>query len=297
MGEALQFDSLRVPPGSAPDLDSRPAAVEALYESKKHYLDLLDGLRSGISDLQRVLYAHDRYALLLVFQGMDSSGKDGVIRHVLSGVNPQGCQVHSFKQPSNEELGHDFPWRTTLRLPERGRIGVFNRSYYEEVLVARVLPEILAKQRLPEDCLKPATIWAERFRDIRNFEDYLVRNGTRVVKFFLHISKAEQRRRLLARIEKPAKNWKFELGDLDMRKNWDDFQRAYAEAIAATSTEAAPWYVVPADDKPNARLIVARVINDTMRGLPMRFPEVDEAARFRLKAARLQLEQEADGGA
>ena len=290
MNLACRLGDYRVTRGKKLELAKRPSAVDPLYGSKENYRDLLAQYREEISDMQKVLYAHNRYAILLIFQGMDGSGKDSAIRHVMSGVNPQGCQVFSFKRPSDEELEHDFLWRTTLRLPERGRIGIFNRSYYEEVLVARVLPEVLAAQRLPEECVNPKTIWKERFADIAQFEDYLVRNGTRIVKFFLHISKEEQRRRLLARIDEPDKNWKFEMGDLDMRKRWDDFQRAYADAIAATSTASAPWYVVPADDKHNARLIISHVITDTLRGLRMDFPQVTEEQRKRLKAARRVLE-------
>ncbi len=289
-----KLNDYRVAPGKKLDLAKRPTAIKALYKSKSEYRELLAEYREELSDFQRVLYAHDRYALLLIFQGMDTSGKDGAIRHVMSGVNPQGCQVFSFKRPSKEELDHDYLWRTTVRLPERGRIGIFNRSYYEEVLVARVLPEVLAGQRLPEECVNPKTIWKERFSDIVNFEDYLTRNGTRVVKFFLHISKEEQRQRLLARIEKPDKNWKFEMGDLDMRTRWDDFQHVYAEALAATSTAAAPWYVVPADDKHNARLIISKVITETMRGLRMAYPEVGEEQREKLKAVARVLEDEAE---
>jgi PPK2 family polyphosphate:nucleotide phosphotransferase len=294
MNLACRLGDYRVSPGKKLELSKRPGAVDPLYVSKENYRDLLAQYREEISDMQKVLYAHNRYALLLIFQGMDGSGKDSAIRHVMSGVNPQGCQVFSFKRPSEEELEHDFLWRTTLRLPERGRIGIFNRSYYEEVLVARVVPEVLAAQRLPEECVNPKTIWKERFADIVQFEDYLIRNGTRIVKFFLHISKEEQRRRLLARIDEPDKNWKFEMGDLDMRKRWDDFQRAYADAIAATSTKSAPWYVVPADDKHNARLIISHVITETLRGLRMEFPQVTEEQRKRLKAARRVLEDEED---
>lgn len=294
MNFACSLEDYRVTPGKKVKLAKRPTAIEPLYESKDSYRDLLAQYREEISDMQRVLYAHNRYALLLIFQGMDSSGKDGAIRHVMSGVNPQGCQVFSFKSPSNEELDHDFLWRTSVRLPERGRIGIFNRSYYEEVLIARVLPEILAGQRLPAECVNPKRIWRERFGDIVNFEDYLARNGTRVVKFFLHISKEEQRRRFLSRIDKPEKNWKLEPADLEMRKRWDDFQHAYDEAIGATSTATAPWYVVPADDKHNARLIISHAITETMRGLRMSFPDVTEATRKRLKEARKILEREKD---
>ncbi len=282
----------RIAPGSSPDLSRRPTSIAPLYGSKSEYRDLLAEYRKEISSLQRVLYAHGRYALLLVFQGMDTSGKDGTIRHVMSGVNPQGCQVYSFKQPSSEELDHDFLWRTTKRLPERGRIGIFNRSYYEEVLVVRVLPQVLAAQRLPEECVDPESIWSERHRDIVNFEDYLSRNGTRIVKFFLHISKEEQRRRLLARIDNPDRNWKFSTSDLDMRQHWEAFQRVYDDAIGATSTALAPWYVVPADDKENARLIVSKAIIEALSGLRMHYPEVTDAQRNHLKVAKRVLEQE-----
>ena len=292
MDFACSLQDYRVAQGKKLDLAKRATDVAPLYESKDAYRDLLAQFREEIGDLQRVLYAHNRYALLVIFQGMDGSGKDGAIRHVMSGVNPQGCQVYSFKRPSDAELDHDFLWRTTLRLPERGRIGIFNRSYYEEVLVARVFPGVLAAQRLPEECVSRKTIWKDRFSDIVNFEDY--RNGTRVVKFFLHISKAEQRRRLLARIDEPKKNWKFDPGDLDMRKRWDDFQEAYADALPATSTVAAPWYVVPADDKHNARLIVSHIITECLRSLRMNFPEVTKDHRKLLKAARRELERESD---
>jgi PPK2 family polyphosphate:nucleotide phosphotransferase len=292
MNLACRLTDYQAASGKKLDLAKRPTSVDPLYASKENYRGLLAQYREEIGDMQKVMYAHNRYAILLIFQGMDGSGKDSAIRHVMSGVNPQGCQVFGFKRPSDEELEHDFLWRTTLRLPERGRIGIFNRSYYEEVLVARVLPEVLAAQRLPAECVNPKTIWKERFADIVRYEDYLGRNGTRIVKFFLHISKEEQRRRLLARIEEPDKNWKFEMGDLDMRKRWDDFQGAYADAIAATSTVAAPWYVVPADDKHNARLIISHVITETLRGLRMDFPQVTAAQRKGLKAARRALEDE-----
>ena len=251
--------------------------------------------REEIRGRQRVLYAQKQYALLLIFQGMDCSGKDGVIRHALSGVDPQGCQVSAFTVPDRRELGHDFLWRAVQRLPERGRIGIFNRSYYEEVLVPRVFPEVLAKQRLPEECLDPEALWPDRLRSIADFEAHLGRNGTRVVKFFLHLSKAEQRRRFLARIDQPEKAWKFDPADLEARERWGDFQRAYGQAIAATSTEAAPWHIVPADDKGNARLIVARILAGTLHALRLRYPEVTPAARRRLRQARRELERE--GGA
>ena len=292
MDFACKLGDYRVAPGKTVKLDDWPTAVPSLCASKDDYRELLAQYREEIDERQRVLYAHNRYALLLIFQGMDCSGKDGAIRHVMSGVNPQGCQVFSFKAPGDEELDHDFLWRTTRCLPERGRIGIFNRSYYEEVLVVRVLPEILAKQRLPEECRRRRSLWRERFRDIVNFEDYLGRNGTRIVKFFLHISKEEQRRRFLSRIDRPEKNWKLDPADLEMRRRWDDFQQAYGEAIGATSTAAAPWYVVPADDKHNARLIVSHVITRTLGGLRMDYPEVTKETRRRLKEARRELEAE-----
>ena len=292
MNFACSLEDYRVAPGEKVALKKWATEIDPLYDSKDAYRDLLAQYREEIGERQQVLYAHNRHALLLIFQGMDCSGKDGAIRHVMSGVNPQGCQVFSFKAPSSAELDHDFLWRTTQRLPERGRIGIFNRSYYEEVLVVRVLPELLEKQRLPEECVNPKTIWRQRFQDIVNFEDYLTRNGTQIVKFFLHISKEEQRRRLLARIDKPEKNWKFDLTDLTMRRHWADFQHAYGEALGATSTAAAPWYVVPADDKHNARLIVSHVITETLRSLRMDFPKVTKDARRRLKEARRELKGE-----
>lgn len=210
--------------------------IPPLYENKRHYRELLSDYQDEIQRLQSILYAHNRYALLLIFQGMDTAGKDGAIKHVMSGVNPQGCQVFSFKQPSSEELNHDFLWRTNKRLPERGKIGIFNRSYYEEVLIAKVSPQVLKAQRLPDECLQRPKLWQERYRDIAYLEDYLHRNGTRVVKFFLHISKEEQRKRFLSRIDDPDKNWKLSPSDISVRKEWDDYQKAYSECIGATAS-------------------------------------------------------------
>lgn len=283
------LEDYRVAPGSKVDLARRPTEVKALYRSRKEYAQRLEEYVSELRDLQSVLYAHDRYALLLIFQGMDAAGKDGAIRHVMSGVNPQGCQVVSFKEPSSEELDHDFLWRTHRRLPERGRIGIFNRSYYEEVLVVRVHPEILARQRLPEEFVRLPGLWRERQQDIVNMEQYLHRNGTRIVKFFLHLSKEEQRRRFLARIDEPEKNWKLGPADIEMRKHWDAFQAAYADALGATSTRQAPWYIVPADDKKNARLIISHVIVETLKSLKLRYPEPTEAHRQALRDARKAL--------
>ena len=241
-----------------------------------------------LSELQEKLYAQDQWALLLIFQAMDAAGKDGTIKHVMSGVNPQGCQVYSFKAPSAEELDHDFMWRTTRCLPERGRIGVFNRSYYEEVLVVRVHPELLDCQKLPKR-LVTKHLWQERFTDIVSFERYATRNGIAIRKFFLHVSKEQQKRRFLRRLEEPAKNWKFSLGDAKERRRWSDYMRAYEEMIRQTSSEHAPWYVVPADHKWFTRLVVGEAVIEAMEGLSLGFPKVDRAQRKALEAARAEL--------
>src|SRR6185503_1346535 len=235
---------------------------------------LADGVER-LAALQEKLYAHNRWAVLAVFQAMDAAGKDGAIKHVMSGVNPQGCQVHAFKAPSSEELDHDFLWRLAKALPERGRIGIFNRSHYEEVLVVRVHPEFLARQRLPR---VPKDIWQERFKSIREFERHLARNGVVILKFFLHISREEQRERFLARLEDPAKRWKFEMGDVAERKLWDRYMHAYEDAIRHTSRPEAPWYVVPANNKPFARLVISEAIVEAMEGLKLEFPKVEGAA-------------------
>src|SRR5580698_2082231 len=231
-----------------------PTRVKTFYGSEEDYQERLRDHVRKMSAMQELLYAHNRYALLVIFQAMDAAGKDSAIKHVMSGVNPQGCQVSSFKQPSAEELEHDFLWRTTRRLPERGHIGIFNRSYYEEVLIARVHPEILRAELLPEDLLENKDIWKERYQSILDFEKLLHRNGTRVLKFFLHISKEEQKRRFLRRIDEPEKNWKFSVSDIQERKFWKHYMKAYEHCLAATSTDDAPWHVIPSDDKPNARL-------------------------------------------
>jgi PPK2 family polyphosphate:nucleotide phosphotransferase len=285
----IDGDAFRVRPGSKVRLGKWPTRAEPFYRSKEHYARLLRDHVARLSELQQVLYAHDRYALLLIFQAMDAAGKDGAIAHVMSGVNPQGCQVFSFKQPSAEELDHDFLWRTTKCLPERGRIGIFNRSYYEEVLVVRVHPEILRTQRLPDEVLADDDIWRQRFRSIVELERHLHANGTRIVKFFLHVSKGEQRRRLLERIDDPRKNWKFSAADLDGRDRWDEYQRAYEKCLTATSTKAAAWYVVPADDKENARLIISQVLIEALDGLEMRYPRPDPAHEKELRAVRERL--------
>jgi PPK2 family polyphosphate:nucleotide phosphotransferase len=281
----------RVEGGQRVKLGRWPTRVPPFYRSKKHYARLLEEHVRELSRLQDLLYADNRYALLLIFQAMDAAGKDGAIKHVMSGVNPEGCQVFSFKQPSAEELEHDFLWRTTCRLPERGHLGIFNRSYYEEVLVARVHPKILTGERLPAEVLAGRNFWAKRYRSIADFEHHLHRNGTRIIKFFLHLSKGEQRRRFLARIDEPAKNWKFGLADLAERRRWDDYMRAYEECLAATSSKAAPWYVVPADDKENARLIISQIILHELQQLKMSYPEPTADRRKELLAIRKELEQ------
>jgi PPK2 family polyphosphate:nucleotide phosphotransferase len=239
-----------------------------------------------LSERQSLLYAYNRYSVLLIFQGMDAAGKDGVIKHLMSGVNPEGCEVFSFRQPSTEERKHDFLWRTNLRLPERGKIGIFNRSYYEEVLVVRVHPEILQGQGLPDELLDEKTLWAERYRSIVDMEKHLHRNGTRIIKFFLHLSKEEQRKRFLERIDVPEKNWKFSLADIEERKQWKHYMKAYEDCLSATSTGTAPWHIIPADDKENARLIVSHIVLDTLKQLRMKYPVTDNARRRELLSIR-----------
>ncbi len=285
----IQTEDFRVPGGKKLSLDARATETEPAYGSKDEYIQLLRESVEQMSDLQEKLYAHNHYSLLLIFQAMDAAGKDGAIQHVMSGVNPSGCQVFSFKQPSSIELDHDFLWRTYLCLPERGRIGIFNRSYYEEVLIVRVHPELLTYQNLPAEVSDPDTIWAGRFRSIRDMESHLSRSGTRVVKFFLHLSKEEQRKRFLARIDEPEKNWKFNTGDVKEREHWDEYQAAYAECLSETSTNESPWYVVPADDKENARLIISQVIVDTLESLKVDYPAVTEAQRSELQSMRAML--------
>ena len=271
------------------ELNECPTIVKPYCKSKKQYQKLLEEHIETLSSLQRLHYASGRYALLLIFQGMDAAGKDGAIRHVMSGVNPQGCEVFSFKQPSSEELKHDFLWRTTCRLPERGRIGIFNRSYYEEVLIARVHPEILRGQGLPVELLDEKTIWKERYRSITDLEDHLHRNGTRIVKVFLHMSKDEQRKRFLERIDEPDKNWKFSLADIHERKFWHHYMKAYEACLNATSTHDAPWYVVPADDKENARVIVSQIVLDALNELKMAYPKTTPKRLSELESIRKEL--------
>jgi PPK2 family polyphosphate:nucleotide phosphotransferase len=279
----------RVRPGEKVDLAQRSTKTVPVYDSKKAYKKMLEAQVDELSELQRLNYASNRKAVLLIFQGMDTAGKDGAIRHVMSGVNPQGCQVFSFKQPSAEELEHDFLWRTTKRLPERGRIGIFNRSYYEEVLVVRVHPELLRAQGFSDDAVAGHAIWDERLKSITDLEAHLHNNGTRVIKFFLHLSKEEQRKRFLARIDEPEKNWKFSLADIQERRHWDDYMRAFEACLSATSTKESPWFVIPADDKKNARLIISQIIVEALRGLKMSYPKVSAARRKELLRLRKQL--------
>ncbi|TCD48466.1 ADP-polyphosphate phosphotransferase [Chlorobium sp. N1] len=273
-------------PGEPVDLSSRPTLVDPFYSSKKHYRELLASHVSLLSELQAVHYADNRYAVLLVFQAMDAAGKDSCIRHVMTGVNPQGCQVHSFQHPSPEEHAHDFLWRTGCVLPERGRIGIFNRSYYEEVLIVRVHPEILESEGIADGHHRKETVWEHRYRSINDMERHLDLNATRCVKFFLHLSKEEQRRRFLKRIDTEEKNWKFSMDDIEERRYWDDYMAAYTACLSATSTKHAPWYIVPADDKRNARLIVSSILLELFRGLDLRYPEPTAKRRKELQACR-----------
>lgn len=282
----IESKDFRVREGKKVDLGKWPTAVNPYYDSKKQLKKLLGDHIEKMSDLQNLLYASNRYAVLLIFQAMDAAGKDSAIKHVMSGVNPQGCQVFSFKHPSLEELDHDFLWRTTRSLPERGRIGIFNRSYYEEVLIVRVHPELLRAQSLPAEELEDKTIWQERYRSILDLEAHLHRNGTRIVKFFLHVSKQEQRKRFLARLDEPDKNWKFSRSDIEERDRWNDYMKAYEACMSATSTRQSPWYVVPADDKKNTWLIVSQIILDTLEDLKMNYPKPAEVHSKELRSLR-----------
>jgi PPK2 family polyphosphate:nucleotide phosphotransferase len=285
----INSKDFRVLAGEKVKLKEWPTRVKPCFKSKKEYQEMLEEHVAELSALQRLHYASNRYALLLIFQGMDAAGKDGAIQHVMSGVNPAGCEVSSFKQPTAEELEHDFLWRTNRRLPERGRIGIFNRSYYEEVLVVRVHPEILRTQRLPEELIDEKNIWEERYESITDMEEHLHRNGTRIIKFFLHLSKDEQRKRFLERIDEPEKNWKFSLADIHERKFWPHYMKVYEACLAATSTRRTPWFIVPADDKKNARLIISHIILDALREFKMSYPKVGPKRRRELKSIGKQL--------
>jgi PPK2 family polyphosphate:nucleotide phosphotransferase len=284
----MDTSRFRVRPGRTVNLRREDPADTRPFTDKHSAAGQLDRDIARLVSLQEKLYAQDRWSVLLIFQAMDAAGKDSAIKHVMSGLNPQGTQVFSFKRPSDEELDHDYLWRTTRSLPERGRIGIFNRSYYEEVLVVRVHPEILERQKVPPSLLTKR-IWTERFEDIKAFERYLSRNGTLIRKFFLHISKEEQRRRFLARLEEPGKNWKFEAADLSERDRWDDYRKAYEQALSQTSTDEAPWYVVPADHKWFARLVIARLVVDALESLDLAFPKPSQANRDALAEARRRL--------
>jgi PPK2 family polyphosphate:nucleotide phosphotransferase len=288
----ISSKDFRVREGDDVDLGKWPTIVDPVYKSKEQYQELLTDHVTRLSSQQQLLYASNRHAILLVFQAMDAAGKDGAIRHVMSGVNPQGCQVFSFKHPSATELQHDFLWRTTRDLPERGRIGIFNRSYYEEVLIVRVHRELLLAEGLPDRPHDDKDLWRDRYRSITNLERHLHANGTRIVKFFLHLSNEEQRKRFLARIDEPEKNWKFSTAIVEERKFWKHYVKAYEECLSATSTSDSPWYVVPADDKENARLIVSHIVLDALDDLKMSYPKTSEARQRELLTIRKELEME-----
>lgn len=287
----FKLDDIRIQPGKELNLAKQPTRIEPVYSSKAEYHELLADHVAQLSKLQNILYADNRYAVLLIFQAMDAAGKDSAIKHVMSGVNPQGCQVYSFKHPSATELEHDFLWRTTQCLPERGRIGIFNRSYYEEVLIVRVHPEILERQNIPDDLTQNGQVWDNRYRSIVDNERHLHCNGTRIVKCYLHLSKEEQRKRFLDRIDDQEKNWKFSVADLEERKYWDKYMEAYERCLQETSTKEAPWYAVPADDKKNARLIVSRIVLDTLESLSLKYPETSPERRKELLDIRKRLEK------
>jgi PPK2 family polyphosphate:nucleotide phosphotransferase len=286
---SIHSNHFRVKEGDAVDLQKWPTQVEPVYKSKEAYKTLLEEHVDKLSKLQELHYASNRHALLMILQATDAAGKDGAIRHVMSGVNPQGCRVYSFKHPSAVEIEHDFLWRTTQDPPERGRIAIFNRSYYEEVLVVRVHPEILKAEAVPDSPHHDKKLWRDRYRSINDFEKHLHANGTRVVKLFLHLSKDEQRKRFLERIDDPTKNWKFSDADMKEREFWDDYVKAFEECLGATSTEKAPWYVVPADDKENARLIVSQILLDTLEGLDMSYPKTSVKRQQALASIRKAL--------
>jgi PPK2 family polyphosphate:nucleotide phosphotransferase len=284
----MNIEKFRVAPGEKARLHNRNTASTDGYKTKEEAKGKLVRDIARMQEYQDIFYAADTYSLLIIFQALDAAGKDGAIKHVMSGLNPQGCQVASFKAPSSTELDHDYLWRCNVHLPERGRIGIFNRSYYEEVLVTRVHPTILAAQRLPRESQK-GNIWKRRFAEINNYESYLHDNGTKVLKFFLHLSKDEQKRRFLERIERPEKNWKLSPSDVKEREHWDDYQAAYEDAISHTSTEHSPWYVIPADHKWFARVAIADVVASTLKRLKLKYPTVTDAQREQLAEAKASL--------
>jgi PPK2 family polyphosphate:nucleotide phosphotransferase len=285
----IKSNDYRVREGEDVNLNKWPTRIDPVCRSKEEYGKLLQEDVVQLAAMQQLHYATNRHAILLIFQAMDAAGKDGAIRHVMSGVNPQGCQVFSFKHPSASELEHDFLWRTTCDLPERGRIGIFNRSYYEEVLIVRVHRDILRGEGLLDTPHRDKKLWHERYRSIADLERHLSVNGTRIIKFFLHLSKEEQRKRFLARIDNPEKNWKFSLADIKERGYWKQYTKAYEECLSATSTQDAPWYVVPADDKESARLIVSRIVLDAFEGLKMKYPAASAKRRRELQLIRKRL--------
>ncbi|NND38653.1 MAG: polyphosphate kinase 2 family protein [Pseudomonadales bacterium] len=290
----IDVKSYRYDGGRKFKLASCPTSVESLYEDKKDYKRMLWEYRKKIDELQNKMYAHDRYGMLLIFQAMDAAGKDGTIRHVMSGVNPHGVFVSAFKKPSDEELDHTYLWRSNRQMPARGRLRIFNRSYYEEVLVVKVHPEILARyQRVPDELkADPDKVWQQRYTDIRAMEQYESNNGIAVVKFFLNLSRDEQRRRFIDRIDRPEKNWKFSNADVKERAYWDDYMQAYEAAINQTACGHAPWYVIPADDKRNMRLIVSRVVLSHLQALPMHYPKVNDEQRAALGEMKKSLEND-----
>lgn len=288
----MNIEDFRVPEGKKLNLKNHPTDFTGDYTDKKEAVEDLEKNVERLAELQDVLYAQSHHALLIIFQAMDAAGKDGAIKHVMSGLNPQGCDVSSFKQPSSEELDHDYLWRSMKRLPERGRIGIFNRSYYEEVLVVRVHPKILQFQQMPDKLENDRNIWKKRFEQIRNFETYLTENGIHVLKFFLNVSKEEQKNRFLARIETPEKNWKFSATDAKERAFWDDYMRAYTDAMQNTSTKDAPWYVIPADKKWFTRTAVSEIIIKKMESLDLHYPKINDAQRESLLEAKKILESE-----
>jgi len=282
----INVKAYRVREGQKVDLRKWPTATAPDYKTDKQYHKILAAHMDELSAQQQMLYAQGQQAVLLIFQAMDAAGKDGAIRHVMSGVNPQGCEVFSFKQPSATELKHDFLWRTTRELPERGKIGIFNRSYYEEVLITRVHPAVLDHEGLPKELVREKHLWRDRYRAIVNFEEYMSRNGTIILKFFLHLSKEEQLKRFLERIDQPDKNWKFSDSDLKEREFWKDYQRAYGECLSHTSTDVAPWHIIPADDKLNGRLIVSQIVLNAFEGLKLSYPTVGAQRRKELRNLR-----------
>jgi PPK2 family polyphosphate:nucleotide phosphotransferase len=286
----MKYDKFLVPPGKKIRLSHYDPGFSGKFKSREEAAEKLSEDLDTLSNLQDVLYAQDTYALLLIFQAMDAAGKDGIIKHIMSGVNPQGCQVYAFKTPSQEELDHDYLWRSMKALPERGRIGIFNRSHYEEVLIVRVHPEILDGQRFPKKEKKDNDLWKHRYEDINGVEHYLTRNGIVILKFFLNVSKKEQKKRFLKRIDQPEKNWKFSFGDIKERDRWDHYMEAYEDMLNATSTKWAPWYVIPADKKWFTRVAVADIVSNKLKSLNLRYPELSETRKKELLEARKMLE-------